>query len=197
MPRPALHSTDSMLDAARGLLLGNGARAATVEAIADASGAPMGSIYHRFGSREALLTRLWMRAVYRSQASFVVAMEHPEPREAAVAAALSIFDFCAEHPADARLLASFGREELVGAVPTGPLADELAALNRPVERAVVQMAKRLYGKRTRQAIDRTMLAVFDLPYGATRRHLVGGTKLPASLRHDLETAVRAVIDARF
>ena len=82
-------------------------------------------------------------------------------------------------------------------MPTGPLADELAALNRPVERAVVQMAKRLYGKRTRQAIDRTMLAVFDLPYGATRRHLVGGTKLPASLRHDLETAVRAVIDARF
>ena len=186
-----------MLDAARGLLLGNGARAATVEAIADASGAPMGSIYHRFGSREALLTRLWIRAVYRSQASFVVATEHPDPREAAVAAALSIFDFCALHPADARLLASFGREELVGAVPTGPLADEMAALNRPVERAVVQMAKRLYGKRTRQAIDRTMLAVFDLPYGATRRHLVGGTKLPGSLRHDLETAVRAVIDARF
>ena len=121
-----------------------------------------------------------MRAVYRSQASFVVAMEHPEPREAAVAAALSIFDFCAQHPADARLLASFGREELVGAVPTGPLAAGLGGTQpSAVERAVVQMAKRLYGKRTRQAIDRTMFALLDLPYGATRRHLVGGTKLPA------------------
>jgi AcrR family transcriptional regulator len=184
-----------MLDAARGLLLQDGARAATVEAIAEASGARMGSIYHRFGSREALITKLWMRAVYRSQASFIGAMEHPDAREAAVAAALSIFDFCREHPADAQLLASFGREELIGATPVGPLADELAELNRPVERAVAAMAKRLYGRRTRQALDRTLLAVFDLPYGATKRHLVRGTKLPTGLRRDLETAVKAVIDA--
>jgi AcrR family transcriptional regulator len=183
-----------MLDAARGLLLQDGARGATVEAIAEASGAPVGSIYHRFGSREALITRLWMRAVYRSQASFVAAMEQPDAREAAVAAALSILDFCEEHPGDAQLLASFGREELLGVTPAGPLADELAELNRPVERAVVTLTKRLYGTRSRRALDRTLLAVFDLPYGATKRHLVAGTKLPAGLRQDLETAGRAVID---
>jgi AcrR family transcriptional regulator len=183
-----------MLDAARDLMLHDGARAATVEAIAEASGAPIGSIYHRFGSREALITRLWMRAVYRSQASFVAAMEQPDAKEAAVAAALSIFDFCQEHPADAQLLASFGREELIGVTPAGPLADELAELNRPVERAVVALAKRLYGKRTRAVLDRTLLAVFDLPYGATRRLLINGLRLPSTLRRDLETAVRAVID---
>jgi len=195
MPRPPLHPTDAMLDAARGLLIQDGVRAATVAAIAEASGVPVGSIYHRFGSLETLITKLWLRAVYRSQASFVAAMEHPDAVEAAVAAALSIFDFCRKHPADARLLASFGREELIGASPSGSLADELAELNRPVERAVVGMAERLYGKRTRRSLDRTMLAVFDLPYGATKRHLVCGTKLPIGLRHDLETAVRAVIDA--
>jgi AcrR family transcriptional regulator len=184
-----------MLDAARALLLQDGARATTIGAIAKASGAPVGSIYHRFGSRETLITKLWLRAVYRSQASFVAAMEQPDAREAAVAAALSIFDFCREHPADAQLRASFGREDLIGATPTGPLADELAELNRPVERAVVEMAKRLYGTLTGQAFDRIMLAVFDLPYGATKRHLVRGTNLPTGLRHDLETAVRAVIDA--
>src|SRR5215212_1956867 len=115
MPRPQVHQTDTMLDAARDLMLQDGARAATVDAIAEASGAPIGSIYHRFGSREALITKLWMRAVYRSQASFIAAMEHPDARQAAVAAALSIFDFCRAHPADAQLLASFGREELIGA----------------------------------------------------------------------------------
>jgi AcrR family transcriptional regulator len=194
MPRPRLHPTDTMLDAARSLLLQDGARAATVEAIAETSGAPVGSIYHRFGSRETLITRLWIRAVYRSQASFVAAMERPEAKEAAVAAALSIFDFCREHPADAQLLASFGREELLGVTPAGPLADELAELNRPVKHAVVAMAQRLYGTRSRRAIERTLLAVFDLPYGATKRHLVAGSRLPAGLRRDLETAVRAVID---
>ena len=47
-------------------------------------------------------------------------------------------------------------------------------LNRPVERAVVQLARRLYGRRSRAALDRTLLAVFDLPYGAARRHLISG-----------------------
>jgi hypothetical protein len=53
----------------------------------------------------------------------------------------------------------------------------------------------LYKKRTRHAVDRTMLAVFDLPYGATKRHLVSGEELPTRLRRDLETAVRALVDA--
>jgi AcrR family transcriptional regulator len=183
-----------MLDAARELLLEDGSRAATLDAIAAASGAPIGSIYHRFGSRDELITRLWMRAVYRSQASFVAALEEPDPREAAIAAALSIFDFCREHPADAQLLASFGREELIVATPEGPLAEELRELNRPLERAVSGLARRLYGKRTRAALDRTLLAVFDLPHGATRRHLVAGTRLPGNLRSELREAVGAVID---
>ena len=195
MPRPRLHPTETMLDAARDLLLAEGSPSATMEAIAAASGAPTGTLYHRFGSRDQLIARLWLRAVYRSQASFVAAMERDDAREAAVAAAMSIIDFCEEHPEDARLLASFRREDLIRALPDGPLAEELHVLNRPVERAVVQLAQRLYGKRSRAAIDRTLLVVFDLPYGAARRHLVMKTPLPAYLRIDLSFAIRAVLDA--
>lgn len=183
-----------MLDAARDLLLEDGSRSATIEAIADASGAPTGSIYHRFGSRDELIAKLWIRAVHRSQASFLAALERDSPREAALAAALSIVDFCEDHPADAQLLVGFRREDLISAVPEGPLADELAVLNRPVERALVQLARRLYGRRSRAALDRTLLAVFDLPYGAARRHLITGSRLPRGLRADLSSAVAAVID---
>jgi hypothetical protein len=135
-----------------------------------------------------------MRAVYRSQASFVTAMERNDAKEAALAAAMSIIDFCEEHPADAQLLVSFRREDLIRSAPEGPLADELAELNRPVKRAVVDLARRLYGRRTRAALDRTLLAVFDLPYGAARRYLITGTKLPPDLRDDIARAVSAVID---
>ena len=183
-----------MLDAARDLLLEDGSRSATIEAIADASGAPTGSIYHRFGSRDELIAKLWIRAVHRSQASFLAALERDGPREAALAAALSIVDFCEDHPADAQLLVGFRREDLISAIPEGPLADELAVLNRPVERALVQLARRLYGRRSRAALDRTLLAVFDLPYGAARRHLITGSRLPRGLRADLSSAVAAVID---
>ena len=194
MPRPEIHATEAMLDAARDLLLGKGARSATIEAIAEVSGAPTGSIYHRFGSRDELIARLWIRAVYRSQASFVAAMERDDPKEAAIAAATSVLDFCEEHPEDAQLLAAFRREDLIRALPEGSLADELAALNRPVERAIVQLARRLYGTRSRAALDRTLLVTFDLPYGAARRYLITGSRLPSGLRSDLVRAAEAVVD---
>ncbi len=194
MPRPQLHPTDTMLDAARDLLLDKGSPSATMEAIATASGAPTGSIYHRFGSRDELIARLWIRAVYRSQASFVTALEHEDPRQAALNAAMSIIDFSEEHPRDAQLLAAFRHEDLVTAIPEGPLAEELEELNRPVERAVVQLARRLYGSRSRAALDRTLLVVFDLAYGAARRYLIAGMPRPPGRRADLASAVAAVID---
>ena len=194
MPRPQVHLTDTMLDAARDLLLADGSGSATIEAIAEASGAPTGSIYHRFGSRDELVVRLWMRAVYRSQASFIAALERQDAKEAALAASMAIIDFCEEHPADAQLLVSFRREDLIRTTPRAELAEELTELNRPVERAVVNLARRLYGKTTRAALDRTLLAVFDLPYGAARRYLIKRAKLPAGLRDDLTRAVAAVID---
>ena len=182
-----------MLDAARELLLERGAGGATVEAIAEASGAPVGSIYHRFGSRDELLGRLWLRAVVRSQASFLAAIEQEDdPREAALAAALSIVDFCEAEPADARLLVSFRREDLIRK-SSPALAAELREVNVPVERAVGGLARALYGRAGRAAVNRTVLAVFDLPYGATRRYLDAGERLPRGLRDDVERAVFAVL----
>jgi AcrR family transcriptional regulator len=183
-----------MLDAARDLLLEQGSGSATVEAIAGLSGAPTGSIYHRFGSRDELVARLWIRAVYRSQASFLAALEHEDPHAAALAAAQSILEFCEQEPADARLLVSFRREDLLRTAPSGQLADELEALNRPVKTAVVALARRLYGRPTRATVNRTLLAVFDLPYGAARRHLIAGTTLPPGLRDDVARAVKAVLE---
>jgi hypothetical protein len=74
-----------------------------------------------------LLARLWVRAVQRSQASFIAALQKEDARQAALAGALSILDFCDEYPADAQLLVAFRREDLIRSVPEGPLADELAS----------------------------------------------------------------------
>lgn len=193
MPRPQLHDTDAILDAARDLLLSEGARRVTVEAIAEASGAPTGTLYHRFGSRDELVAQLWIRAARRSQARFLAALETDSPEQAAVAAALSILDFCRAEPADALLLASFRREDLLRRTPTGELADQLAVLNKPIERAVTTLARRLYGRATRPAIQRTLLAVLDLPYGAVRRYLTAGEAVPAGLRKQVDRAVNAVL----
>ncbi|MET0995380.1 MAG: TetR family transcriptional regulator, partial [Mycobacterium sp.] len=48
MAPPRKHETDVILDATRALVLAEGPRAASVAAIATASGAPAGTLYHRF-----------------------------------------------------------------------------------------------------------------------------------------------------
>jgi AcrR family transcriptional regulator len=194
VPRKTLYPAETMLDVARDLLLDDGAHAATIEAISSASGAPTGSIYHRFGSRDELVTRLWMRAVRHSQTAFLGAVDVGDPAASAVQAGLSIFDFCRAQPRDARLLVSFRYEDLVRAAPVqGALADELRELNRPVEAAVADLARALYGRATRSALDHVLLVVFDLPYGAVRRHLIAGAQPPERLRGDLASALQAAI----
>jgi AcrR family transcriptional regulator len=197
LARPRLHSDDAILDAARALVLDTGARSATINAIADVSGAPKGSIYHRFASLNDLLAALWIRAVRRSQGEFLASLGNPDPTGAAVAAALSLHDFALRHPADARLLVALRREDLVESTCTPTLQSELEALNRPLEAALRSLARRLYGRATGAAVESTLTAVVDLPLGAIRRHLIAGAPLPPTLRGQLEAAVRAALAAGY
>ena len=197
MPRPERHPVDSILDAARGVVLDQGLGAATIAAIAESSGAPIGSIYHRFGSVDALLAEMWIRAVRRCQQSFAAAAEHPDPVEAAVGAGLAIYDYCVEHPADGRLFLSYRREDLAGGRIDPKQRAELEHLNEPVATVVEDLARRLYGRASRTSVDRVLMAVFDLSHGALRRPLGSGEKLLPQRRETLEAAVRAVLaDAR-
>lgn len=193
MGRPSLHSDEVILDAARGLVLDGGARNATLNAIAAASGAPKGSIYHRFNSLDDLLGEMWVRAVRRSQAKFIEALADPDPISAAVGAALTLHDFAREEPADAQLLAAVRREDLVAGVSSKRVREQLDGLNRPLQDAVADLARRLFGRASRSAVERTACAVIDIPLGATRRHLITGTPLPPTLRPQLEAAVRAAL----
>jgi hypothetical protein len=112
---------------------------------------------------------------------------------AALAAARSLHDFALSEPADARLLASMRREDLVESVMTPSLGRELAELNRPLEAAFADLARRLFGRANRAAVEATACAISDLPLGAIRRHVVAGTEFPRGLRDQLEAAVRAAL----
>jgi AcrR family transcriptional regulator len=194
-PKP-LHHRDSILDAARGIVLARGVQNATVSAISSASGAPVGSLYHHFGSRDDIVAELWIRAVERSQASFLAALEEADPVEAAVAAALSLYDFASKNREDARLLVSFRREDLLHDSSSRRQKRMLEDLNRPIGEALASLARRLFHRATPAALEQTMFAVVDQPFGALRRHLVANASLPSGLRSQLETAVRATLAHR-
>ena len=193
MARPAIHSTDAILDAARDALLSEGPRGATIQAISAASGAPTGTLYHRFGNRDRLLVEAWLRAVRRFQEGFLAALQATPAEQAAVAAALWTPRFVREQPADARLLLAFRQADLADA----PLPDDLRAqvegLNDRTQGAVAGLARALYGRARAAEAERVALATVDLPLGSVRRHLERGARLPRTLEPQLEAAVLAAL----
>src|SRR5262245_65686223 len=90
MARPEKFTEDRILDAAGALVAGGGPSFATITAIGAAIGAPNGSIYHRFKTRDSLLGRLWLKKATFFQNNFVSALDHPDPYQAGLNAALSL-----------------------------------------------------------------------------------------------------------
>ncbi len=193
MPRPELHSTDRILDAARSVALESGVGAATIASIARESGAPVGTLYHRFGSRDELLARAWIRAARRAQEAVIASASGLAGTDAIVTAALAVIDFCEFNPKDARMLVSFRREDLLAGDLPPTLVAELEELNRPLERCIKRLARDIHGSAGAQSTEIAALAIFDLPYGAARRHLIAGRSLPGALRRHVEVAVRAIV----
>jgi AcrR family transcriptional regulator len=84
MPRAPQFDQAQILDAAERLIARHGPSGATIGAIAQAVGAPTGSIYHRFDSRDVLLAEVWLRAAAAFQAAFFERLAGPA-REAGLA----------------------------------------------------------------------------------------------------------------
>jgi AcrR family transcriptional regulator len=186
------HSTETIVDAARRVVVNRGIRATTLEAITEESKAPIGSIYYRFSSLDELLARLWLRAVRRAQA--VALKAGPEdPLESVVARALALYDLCLEEREDALLLASFRHADFEQAQLAQELRNELDAVNAPIERPLRDSVRAIFGRADRSGFDLVLLALVSMPYCFARQHLEARTVPPASHRARLEAAVRAAL----
>jgi len=188
---PRKHETDVILDAARALVLGGGPRAAGVAAIAKLSGAPAGTLYHRFGNRDGILTAAWLRALQRFQAR-AMAAEGDTPVDTAVAMAVAAVGFARALPEDARLLLTIRPGDLLDDEPDAAFQQTLAAMNAPLTERLAVLARQLYGNTRPRSVDAVARAVADLPYAVVRRH-AHDDPMPAWLEEDVAASARAVL----
>jgi AcrR family transcriptional regulator len=175
--RPAKFDSDQILDAAALLVAEAGPSQATMSGIAARLGAPSGSIYHRFESKDLLLARLWIRTVRRAQEGFVAALDIDDLDKAGLNAALHIPRWSRRHLADASVLLLYRREDLAEHWPD-ELGAELSTLNSPLERAVREFTRRLLGQVTAAGLQTVTFALVDVPYAACRRYLLAGKPPP-------------------
>jgi AcrR family transcriptional regulator len=192
---PRKHDTDEILDAARTLVLRDGPRAASVAAIAKESGAPVGTLYHRFGSRDGVLAAAWLRAVERFQQRALEAATEPDPLDAAVAMATTAIRFARAQPDDVALLLAIRRGDLLDADPGDSFRAQLNAINAPLDAALARLARELRGRADARSLDAVTRAVVDLPGAAVRRHLRSDRKFPGWLEADVAAATRALLSS--
>ncbi|UJW32085.1 TetR/AcrR family transcriptional regulator [Saccharothrix sp. AJ9571] len=195
MPRPRVHDLDALLDTAERLVAEVGAAGVTARSLAAAAGVPNGTIYHAFGSINALLGRVWLRAASDFLDLQIELADRDDPVDAVLGAASTPAVFAQRRPAAARMLLLVKREHLLGPDLPGELADDLLALDKRVVSLLVRLTHRMWGRRDGPAVEVLTTCVVDLPTALFRRALSGppGDGVSADTRRRLEAAVRAVL----
>ncbi|HEV2549988.1 MAG TPA: TetR family transcriptional regulator [Stellaceae bacterium] len=196
MARPSRFSEAKILDAAAGLVARGGPGAATIGAIGAAIDAPWGSIYHRFPSRHALLGRLWLGKAAEFQDRFVAALADADPLAAGRDAALSLPRSARADFVGARILLLHRRDDFFADEWPAEMRREAARLGRQVEEALADITRRLFKRVTPETLRLATLAVLDLPFAATRRHVAANERPPIYVDELIACAYGALLRSK-
>lgn len=195
MARQAKFNPEQIVDAAARLAARDGPAQATMARIAAELGAPTGSIYHRFDSRDALLGAVWLDAAESFQAGFGACLDHPDPWQAVLDGVAWVPARVRARPREARILMLHRREDfLVGRWPAGQVA-RARALRRDGETGLATFAGRLFARVDAPAMRAVRLALVDFPLAAVVPHLRAGEAPPETLDVLLRAASLAVLEA--
>lgn len=195
MARTQKFQSEQMLAATRDLAVKLGPAEVTIAKIAAALGAPTGSIYHRFASRDELLGQVWLNTAERYQHDYHAALREGPPIEAALASVRFVLDRARAQPDEARLLLLHRRQDFLAPNWPGPMQAAAKRLEEDARRHFLDFAKRLLpdAKRNPSAIAGLRYALIDLPLAAIIPALRGGKSLDESQDVWVFAAVRAVL----
>ncbi len=189
MGRNARFTDDQILGAALALLAEKGPEGVTMSGISRQTGAPIGSLYHRFPSRDHLMARLWLSIVESFQNGFLETLARGD----GLSAALYTPRWAREHFREGRVLLLFRREELMTGQWPQEMRERAAALSRELGEGLHAFARKQFGRVTEERLGTVAFALIDVPYAATRRHLERGEIPPAAADRLIEKTYRSIM----
>lgn len=192
MARPAKFTPDDILDATSAAV-GTHGPAATIAQVSAQIGAPVGSIYHRFPSREHLMTRLWLRAIRRFHVGLLDTGRISDPREALLAQAVHQPRFCRENPRDAFVMSLHSQRQLMTSCPK-ELRQDVADVNDDIWALGRDQMQALYGTSQGHIADVVALGIRQTPYGMIRTHIRNQLPIPVWIDDAVLAASSAILD---
>ena len=189
MGRRSKFTEDQFLDAALDLIGEGGPTAATISTIGEMVGAPIGSVYHRFSSRDILLAKLWLRVVGSFQDGFLALLSRGD----GLSAALYTGRWVRENLNAGRILLLYRREELVSGEWPGEVRDRAEEISRVLDDGIKDFTRRLFGEIGGDDIQKVTFALIDVPSGAVRRYLQMGKIPPDIIDRLIEEIYRTIL----
>lgn len=168
MPARTKFEESAILAAAAEEIADAGFEGASVAAIARRLGAPSGSIYHRFPSKQHLFGALWVDIFDAYRAALApILRDHESPVDLAVAVVHLIFDWVGDNPISAALLMRFRTEDFDERDWPDEVVTKIRACNESLAADLAVVA-------ARHELDRldVILALIDVPASASRRSIL-------------------------
>jgi AcrR family transcriptional regulator len=179
----------NFLQAARALITERGPQAVTVDSVAERMGAPKGSFYYRFASRDALLGEVWLKTVLAYQQGFVAAIEAGD----GLSAALHTPAWARRHLDDARLLMLYSRHDFVHGDWPAALKRGVADQAERFEACLRTFARGAFGRAGRAEMRRAIFVLAEVPIAAVKPHLERRERPPPLVDDLIARTYRAIV----
>lgn len=187
----AQFDNQDFIAAARALASERGPAGVTVDSIAERLGAPKGSFYYRFASRDALLGELWLAAVLSYQEGFVRAIEAGD----GLAAALHMPAWVRLNLDDARLLLLYSRHDFVQGDWPQALKRGVRDQAECIEACFKSFARQAFGRAGPTQVRRATFVLAEVPTAAVKQHLQRREPPPPLVDELIRETYRAIVSS--
>jgi AcrR family transcriptional regulator len=189
MPKRLFEDLD-FIAAARNIAAAGGPASVTVTSVTEQLGAPVGSFYHRFASRDVLLANVWLSTALAFQTGFVAAIKGGD----GLAAALHTPVWVREHPEEARSFLLYHRDDFAHGNWPRDLKDRVARQGRRVDAAYKRFARVSFGGVGANELRLARFVLAELPKAAVGSYLRQGLAPPALVDEMIAATYYAIID---
>jgi AcrR family transcriptional regulator len=188
MPKRLFEDAD-FLAAARDLAAAGGPTSVTVSSVTERLGAPVGSFYHRFASRDVLLANVWLDTALAFQTGFVAAIKAGD----GLAAALHTPIWVRSHLEEARAFLLYHRDDFAHGNWPQNLKDRVVRQGRRVDAAYKRFARDTFGGAGANELQRARFVLADVPKAAVGPYLRQGVAPPAIVDEMVGTTYHAIV----
>jgi len=194
MSRAPKYSADQIIDAAQAEVLKHGSDTTLLQ-VAQSIGAPIGSIYHRFSSRDELMVTLWVRSIKRWHIRLTEIMDKGnDANETLIEMAVETARYCRAHPSEARAMTLYRHANLLKSCPKS-LLDKVGPINDEMFRRIAELAFLRFPKKANdpELVYFVFTSINMLAYGLVRPFIGSPEPIPEWMDELIRLASNAAL----